>query len=253
MDHCEIVKIRNLSLFYGKFQALKNVNVSINENEVTSFIGSSGCGKSTCLRSINRMNDLYDNCRVEGKVLVDGQDVYDKEVDVTLLRKQIGMVFQRPNLFRMSIFDNISYGPRSHGIRKKAALEEIVESVLKSVYLWDKVKDRLHSSALDLSGGQQQRLCIARALAVKPRILLMDEPTSALDPSSTLKIEDLILNLKKKYTVVIVTHNMQQAARISDSTAFFKDGKLIEQDDTYTFFNNPNDKQIEDYINGRSE
>ncbi len=253
MEHCEIVKIRDLSLFYGDFQALKNVNVSIKENEVTSFIGSSGCGKSTCLRSINRMNDLYDNCRVEGEVLVDNQDVYDKDVDVTLLRKQVGMVFQRPNLFRMSIFDNISYGPRSHGIRKKAVLEEIVESVLKSVYLWDKMKDRLHSSALDLSGGQQQRLCIARALAVKPKILLMDEPTSALDPSSTLKIEDLILNLKKKYTVVMVTHNMQQAARISDSTAFFKDGELIEQDDTYTFFNNPNDKQIEDYINGRSE
>lgn len=253
MDHSDIVQIKNLSLFYGKFQALKNVNLAISEHEVTSFIGPSGCGKSTCLRSINRMNDLYDNCRIEGKVLVSGQDIYANDVDVTLLRKQIGMVFQRPNLFRMSIFDNIAYGPRAHGIRKESVLMEIVESVLKSVYLWDKIKDRLHRSALDLSGGQQQRLCIARSLAVKPEILLMDEPTSALDPSSTLKIEDLILNLKKNYTVVIVTHNMQQAARISDSTAFFREGELIEQDDTYTFFNNPKDKYIEDYINGRAD
>ena len=249
MDSQDIIEIKNLSLFYDQFQALKNININIKANEVTSFIGSSGCGKSTCLRTINRMNDIYDSCRIEGKVLVDGKNIYDNDIDVTLMRK----VFQRPNLFRMSIFDNISYGPRAHGIRKISKLKEIAEKVLKSVYLWENVKDRIFSSALELSGGQQQRLCIARALAVRPKILLMDEPTSALDPSSTLKIEDLILTLRKKYTVVIVTHNMQQAARISDSTAFFQNGELIECDDTYTFFNNPKDKRIEDYINGRAE
>ena len=253
MEDLEKIRIENLNLFYGKFQALKNINIKIKSNEITSFIGSSGCGKSTCLRTINRMNDLYGNCRIEGKVFIENQDIYAPEVDVTRLRKNVGMVFQRPNLFRMSIFDNIAYGPRAHGTKKISKLSEIVENSLRSVGLWETIKDRLQASALDLSGGQQQRLCIARAIAVCPKILLMDEPTSALDPHSTLKIEDLVLNLRKKYTIIIVTHNMQQAARISDSTAFFQKGELIEHDETYMFFNNPRDKRIEDYINGRSD
>ena len=244
------IEIKDLDLFYGNYQALKKVNINIKEHEITAFIGPSGCGKSTCLRTINRMNDFY-NCKIKGKVLMDGKNVYDPDVDVTSLRKEVGMVFQRPNLFPMSIYDNISYGPKVHGIRKRAQLDEIVESSLKAVFLWDNVKDRLKKSAIDLSGGQQQRLCIARAIAVHPKILLMDEPTSALDPVSTLKIEDLVYSLKDKYTVIIVTHNMQQAARLSNSTAFFLEGELIEHDDTYTFFNNPSDKRIDDYVTGR--
>ena len=244
------IEIRNLDLFYGNYQALKNINVGIKENEITAFIGPSGCGKSTCLRTINRMNDFY-NCKITGDVLIDGENIYDSDIDVTSLRKEVGMVFQRPNPFPMSIYENIAYGPKVHGIRKKSELDEIVETSLRSVFLWDNVKDRLKKNAMDLSGGQQQRLCIARAIAVFPKILLMDEPTSALDPVSTLKIEDLVFNLKKQYTVVIVTHNMQQAARLSDSTAFFMEGELIECDDTYTFFNNPKDKRIDDYVTGR--
>ena len=244
------IEIKNLDLFYGKYQALKNVNIGIKENEITAFIGPSGCGKSTCLRTINRMNDFY-NCKITGEVLIDGENIYDPDIDVTSLRKEVGMVFQKPNPFPMSIYENIAYGPKVHGIKKKSELDEIVESSLRSVFLWDNVKDRLKKSAIDLSGGQQQRLCIARAIAVFPKILLMDEPTSALDPVSTLKIEDLVYKLKEKYTVVIVTHNMQQAARLSDSTAFFMEGELIECDDTYTFFNNPKDKRIDDYVTGR--
>lgn len=244
------IEIRNLDLFYGNYQALKNINVGIKENEITAFIGPSGCGKSTCLRTINRMNDFY-NCKITGDVLIDGENIYDSDIDVTSLRKEVGMVFQRPNPFPMSIYENIAYGPKVHGIRKKSELDEIVETSLRSVFLWDNVKDRLKKNAMDLSGGQQQRLCIARAIAVFPKILLMDEPTSALDPVSTLKIEDLVFKLKKQYTVVIVTHNMQQAARLSDSTAFFMEGELIECDDTYTFFNNPKDKRIDDYVTGR--
>lgn len=244
------IEIKDLDLFYGNYQALKKVNINIKENEITAFIGPSGCGKSTCLRTINRMNDFY-KCKISGKVLIDRKNIYDPDVDVTSLRKEVGMVFQRPNLFPMSIYDNISYGPKVHGIRKRSRLDEIVESSLKAVFLWDNVKDRLKKNAIDLSGGQQQRLCIARAIAVHPKILLMDEPTSALDPVSTLKIEDLVYSLKDKYTVVIVTHNMQQAARLSNSTAFFLEGELIEHDDTYTFFNNPSDKRIDDYVTGR--
>ena len=244
------IEIKDLDLFYGNYQALKKVNINIKEHEITAFIGPSGCGKSTCLRTINRMNDFY-KCKISGQVLMDGKNIYDSDVDVTSLRKEVGMVFQRPNLFPMSIYDNISYGPKVHGIRKREKLDEIVESSLKAVFLWDNVKDRLKKSAIDLSGGQQQRLCIARAIAVHPKILLMDEPTSALDPVSTLKIEDLVYSLKDEYTVVIVTHNMQQAARLSNSTAFFLEGELIEHDDTYTFFNNPSDKRIDDYVTGR--
>ena len=244
------IEIKDLDLFYGNYQALKKVNINIKEHEITAFIGPSGCGKSTCLRTINRMNDFY-KCKISGQVLMDGKNIYDPDVDVTSLRKEVGMVFQRPNLFPMSIYDNISYGPKVHGIRKREQLDEIVESSLKAVFLWDNVKDRLKKSAIDLSGGQQQRLCIARAIAVHPKILLMDEPTSALDPVSTLKIEDLVYSLKDDYTVVIVTHNMQQAARLSNSTAFFLEGELIEHDDTYTFFNNPSDKRIDDYVTGR--
>ena len=248
----EKIEIVDLDLFYGKFQALKKVNLKIPENQVTSFIGPSGCGKSTCLRSINRLNDLY-SCRISGEVLLDGENIYAPGINVTQLRKRIGMIFQRPNPFAMSIYDNIAYGPRVHGIKKRSELDEIVETTLKSVFLWENVKDNFRKkSAMQLSGGQQQRLCIARAIAITPEVLLMDEPTSALDPVATLKIEDLIYELKKKYTVVIVTHNMQQAARISDNTAFFKNGELIECDDTYTFFNNPKSKMIDDYITGRS-
>lgn len=247
-----VIEIKNLDLFYGKFQALKKINANIQRNKITAFIGPSGCGKSTCLRCINRMNDLY-NCRINGEILIDKKNIYDPQTDTTKLRKDVGMVFQRPNLFQMSIYDNITYGPRAHGIKKRSELDSIVEFALKSVYLWHEVSEKLHSNALSLSGGQQQRLCIARAIAVFPKILLMDEPTSALDPVSTLKIEDLAYNLRDKYTVVLVTHNMQQAARLSDSVAFFLKGELIEHDDTYTFFNNPKDRRIELYVNGRLE
>ena len=244
------IEIVDLDLFYGTYQALKKININIKENEITAFIGQSGCGKSTCLRTINRMNDFY-NCKISGEVLIDGENIYNPDIDVTSLRKEVGMVFQRPNPFPMSIYDNIAYGPKVHGIKKKEKLNEIVEKSLKDVFLWDSVKDVLNKNAMDLSGGQQQRLCIARAIAVNPKVILMDEPTSALDPVSTLKIEDLICKLKEMYTVVIVTHNMQQAARLSSTTAFFMNGELIEYDDTYTFFNNPKDKRIDDYVTGR--
>ena len=244
------IEIVDLDLFYGTYQALKKININIKENEITAFIGPSGCGKSTCLRTINRMNDFY-NCKISGEVLIDGENIYNPYIDVTSLRKEVGMVFQRPNPFPMSIYDNIAYGPKVHGIKKKEKLNEIVEKSLKDVFLWDSVKDVLNKNAMDLSGGQQQRLCIARAIAVNPKVILMDEPTSALDPVSTLKIEDLICKLKEMYTVVIVTHNMQQAARLSSTTAFFMNGELIEYDDTYTFFNNPKDKRIDDYVTGR--
>lgn len=245
------VDISHLELYYGDFHALKDVNIKINENQVTAFIGPSGCGKSTCLKTINRMNDLIPGCRISGQVLIDGQDIYDSRTNLNLLRKRAGMVFQKPNPFPMSIYDNIAYGPKVHGIKNKNKLNEIVEASLKGVALWDEVKDRLKKPALGMSGGQQQRLCIARAIAVEPDILLMDEPTSALDPLSTLKIEDLIKELRVKYTVIIVTHNMQQAARISDNTAFFLAGKIIEYNKTSHIFKNPNDKRTEDYITGR--
>lgn len=245
------IEIEHLNLFYGEFQALKDVNLSIAENEITAFIGPSGCGKSTCIKTLNRMNDLVADCRVEGKISIDEEDIYARECDVTLLRKRAGMVFQKPNPFPMSIYDNIAYGPRVHGLKKKADLDERVESALRSAALWDEVKDRLKGSALGISGGQQQRLCIARALAVEPDILLMDEPTSALDPISTLKIEDLMYDLKKKYTVIIVTHNMQQAVRISDKTAFFLMGEVIEFGTTIDVFNEPKQKKTEDYVTGR--
>lgn len=245
------ISIKNLDLYYGEFQALKSVSMEIPEHQVTSFIGPSGCGKSTCIKTLNRMNDLVDGCKITGEVLVDGEDIYDPKTDVTLLRKKAGMVFQKPNPFPMSVYDNIAYGPRVHGVRGKARLDELVEQSLRDSALWDEVKDRLKKSALGLSGGQQQRLCIARALAVQPEILLMDEPTSALDPISTLKIEDLMSDLKGKYTVVIVTHNMQQAARISDRTAFFLLGEIVEYDSTDRMFSTPTDKRTEDYITGR--
>ncbi|NLT11640.1 MAG: phosphate ABC transporter ATP-binding protein [Clostridiaceae bacterium] len=245
------IKIHNLDLYYGDFQALKNVNIDIASNEITAFIGPSGCGKSTCIKSINRMNDLVFNCRITGEILIEDCDVYDRSCDVTALRKRAGMVFQKPNPFPMSIYDNIAYGPRVHGIKNKSDLDAIVEKSLRDAALWDEVKDRLKRSALGISGGQQQRLCIARALAVEPDILLMDEPTSALDPISTLKIEDLMYDLKKKYTVVIVTHNMQQAVRISDKTAFFLMGEVIEYSNTIDIFNNPVNKKTEEYVTGR--
>ena len=245
------ISVENLNLHYGENHALKNVNMEIKENAITAFIGPSGCGKSTFLRCLNRMNDLVDGCRVEGKVILDGEDIYDKRVDTTLLRKKVGMVFQQPNPFPMSIYDNIAYGPRLHGIKNKKELDEIVERSLQGAAIFEEVKDRLHKSALGLSGGQQQRLCIARALAVSPEVLLMDEPTSALDPISTLKIEELMETLKKKYTVVIVTHNMQQAARVSDDTAFFLVGEVVEKNATSEIFARPQDKRTEDYITGR--
>ena len=245
------ITVRDLNLYYGENHALKDVNMNIRENCVTAFIGPSGCGKSTFLKTLNRMNDLVDGCRVEGKVIMDGEDIYDKRVDTTLLRKKVGMVFQQPNPFPMSIYDNIAYGPRLHGIKNKKELDEIVERSLQGAAIFEEVKDRLHKSALGLSGGQQQRLCIARALAVSPEVLLMDEPTSALDPISTLKIEELMETLKKKYTVVIVTHNMQQAARVSDDTAFFLVGEVIEKNATSEIFARPQDKRTEDYITGR--
>lgn len=245
------ISVENLNLHYGENHALKDVNMEIADHAITAFIGPSGCGKSTFLRCLNRMNDLVDGCRVEGKVILDGEDIYDKRVDTTLLRKKVGMVFQQPNPFPMSIYDNIAYGPRLHGIKNKKELDEIVERSLQSAAIFEEVKDRLHKSALGLSGGQQQRLCIARALAVSPEVLLMDEPTSALDPISTLKIEELMETLKKKYTVVIVTHNMQQAARVSDDTAFFLVGEVIEKNATSEIFARPQDKRTEDYITGR--
>lgn len=245
------ITVESLNLHYGENHALKNVNMEIADHAITAFIGPSGCGKSTFLRCLNRMNDLVDGCRVEGKVILDGEDIYDKRVDTTLLRKKVGMVFQQPNPFPMSIYDNIAYGPRLHGIKNKKELDEIVDRSLQGAAIFEEVKDRLHKSALGLSGGQQQRLCIARALAVSPEVLLMDEPTSALDPISTLKIEELMETLKKKYTVVIVTHNMQQAARVSDDTAFFLVGEVIEKNATSEIFARPQDKRTEDYITGR--
>ena len=242
--------IENLELFYGDFKALKNINLHIQEKEITAFIGPSGCGKSTLLKTLNRMNDLVAGCRITGSVRLDNEDIYGK-MDVNKLRKRVGMVFQKPNPFPMSIFGNIAYGPRTHGIHSKSKLNEIVEKSLKDVAIWDEVKDRLNKSALGLSGGQQQRLCIARALAVEPEVILMDEPTSALDPISTSKIEDLAVELKEKYTIIMVTHNMQQAARISDKTAFFLLGDMVEFNDTEKLFSMPEDKRTEDYITGR--
>ncbi len=242
--------ITNLNLYYGSFQALKNVNLGIGEKEITAFIGPSGCGKSTLLKTLNRMNDLVEGCRIEGQITLDGEDVY-KGMDPNVLRKRVGMVFQKPNPFPMSIYDNIAFGPRTHGVQRRALLDEIVERSLRAAAIWDELKDRLKKNALGLSGGQQQRLCIARALAVGPEVLLMDEPTSALDPISTSKIEDLAVQLKENYTIVMVTHNMQQAARISDKTAFFLLGEVIEYGETETLFSLPSDQRTEDYITGR--
>ena len=245
------VKVENLNLYYGENHALKDVNMDIQENAVTAFIGPSGCGKSTFLKTLNRMNDLVDGVRIDGKVLLDGEDIYDPSVDTTILRKKVGMVFQQPNPFPMSIYDNIAYGPRVHGIRDKKRLDQIVEESLRGAAIFGEVKDRLKKSAMGLSGGQQQRICIARALAVQPEVLLMDEPTSALDPISTAKIEELMEDLKKKYTVIVVTHNMQQATRVSDQTAFFLVGEMVEFGDTKQIFSYPQDKRTEDYITGR--
>ena len=244
------IVIENLDLWYGDFQALKQINLNLPQNEITAFIGPSGCGKSTLLKSLNRMNDLVEGCRLEGKIALDGEDIYGK-MDVNLLRKRVGMVFQKPNPFPMSVYDNIAYGPRTHGVHSKARLDEIVERSLRDAAIWDELHDRLKKSALGLSGGQQQRLCIARALAVQPEVLLMDEPTSALDPISTSKIEELAQTLKKDYTIIMVTHNMQQAARISDKTAFFLLGEVIEYGDTEQLFSVPKDRRTEDYITGR--
>ena len=246
----EKLATENLNLFYGSFQALQNVNIKIPAREITAFIGPSGCGKSTLIKTLNRMNDLVEGCRIEGKVLLDGIDIYGS-MDTNQLRKRVGMVFQKPNPFPISVYDNIAYGPRTHGVRGKAKLDDVVERCLKDAAIWDEVKDRLKKSALGLSGGQQQRLCIARALAVDPEVLLMDEPTSALDPISTAKIEELVMEIKNSYTIVIVTHNMQQAVRISDETAFFLMGEIIEFGDTDRLFSNPKDKRTEDYITGR--
>ena len=244
------ISVRHLDLYYGDFHALKDIQLDIKEREITAFIGPSGCGKSTLLKSLNRMNDLVANCRITGNVLLDDEDIY-QDLDVNILRKKVGMVFQKPNPFPMSIYDNIAYGPRTHGIHSKAKLDEIVEMSLKNAAIWDEVKDRLGKSALGMSGGQQQRLCIARALAIEPDILLMDEPTSALDPISTAKIEDLVIELKKKYTIAIVTHNMQQAVRISDQTAFFLMGEVVEKGVTSQIFSMPKDERTEKYITGR--
>lgn len=242
--------IDDIDLYYGDFQALKSIQLEIPANEITAFIGPSGCGKSTLLKSLNRMNDLVEGCRIEGSIRLDSEDIYG-DMDVNLLRKRVGMVFQKPNPFPMSVYDNVAFGPRTHGVRSKLKLDEIVEQSLRSAAIWEELKDRLKKSALGLSGGQQQRLCIARALAVQPEVLLMDEPTSALDPISTSKIEDLALELKKQYTIIMVTHNMQQAARISDRTAFFLLGEVVEFSDTDTLFSMPKDKRTEDYITGR--
>ena len=242
--------IHDMNLHYGSFHALKDVQLEIAPHEITAFIGPSGCGKSTLLKSLNRMNDLVEGCRIDGQVLLDGEDIYG-DMDVNLLGKRVGMVFQKPNPFPMSIYDNVAFGPRTHGIRSRVKLDELVEQSLRSAAIWDEVKDRLHKSAFGLSGGQQQRLCIARALAVKPEVLLMDEPTSALDPISTLKIEDLATELKKDYTIIMVTHNMQQATRISDKTAFFLLGEVVEFGVTDQIFSMPKDQRTEDYITGR--
>jgi phosphate transport system ATP-binding protein len=242
--------IDKLNLFYGDFRALKDISLKIAANEITAFIGPSGCGKSTLLKSLNRMNDLIEGCRITGTVLLDGSDIY-RDTDINLLRKRVGMVFQKPNPFPMSVYDNIAFGPRTHGVRSKSELDDIVEQSLKNAAIWDEIRDRLKKSALGLSGGQQQRLCIARALAVQPEVLLMDEPTSALDPISTSKIEELVAELKKDYTIIMVTHNMQQATRVSDKTAFFLHGEIIEYKDTEVLFSLPEDKRTEDYITGR--
>ena len=242
--------IHDMDLYYNTFHALKNINLELPEHQVSAFIGPSGCGKSTLLKSLNRMNDLVEGCKITGEILLDGEDIYG-DMDVNLLRKRVGMVFQKANPFPMSIYDNIAYGPRTHGIRSKAKLDEIVESSLRDAAIWDEVKDRLNKSALGMSGGQQQRLCIARALAVQPEVLLMDEPTSALDPISTSKVEDLVMSLKNDYTIIIVTHNMQQATRVSDRTAFFLLGEVVEYAETEKLFSNPQDKRTEDYISGR--
>jgi phosphate transport system ATP-binding protein len=246
----EKITIEHLNLYYGSFQALKDVNLRITEKEITAFIGPSGCGKSTLIKAINRMNDLVEGCRIEGDVLLDGENIYGS-MDTNMLRKRVGMVFQKPNPFPLSIYDNIAYGPRTHGVRGRAKLDDIVEQSLRDAAIWEEVKDRLKKPALGLSGGQQQRLCIARALAVEPEVLLMDEPTSALDPISTAKIEELAMELKSNYTIVIVTHNMQQAVRISDKTAFFLLGEVIEYSDTDRIFSKPKDQRTEDYITGR--
>lgn len=243
--------VQNMDLYYGSFHALKNVNLNIASGEITAFIGPSGCGKSTFLKSLNRMNDLVEGCKITGDIRLMGEDIYDKRMDVSLLRRRVGMVFQKPNPFPMSVYDNIAYGPRTHGIKKKAELDEIVEKSLRDAAIWDELKDRLKKSALGLSGGQQQRLCIARALAVKPEVILMDEPTSALDPISTSKIEDLVMDIKKDYTIVMVTHNMQQAVRVSDTTVFFLLGEIVESGATGQMFSMPKDKRTEDYITGR--
>ena len=243
-------EIKDLNLYYGDYHALKNINMDLAENEITAFIGPSGCGKSTFLKCLNRMNDLVEGCKITGSVTLDGEDIYGN-MDVNKLRKRVGMVFQNPNPFPMSVYDNIAYGPRTHGIRNKKVLDEIVERSLRNAAIWDELKDRLKKSALGLSGGQQQRLCIARALAVEPEVILMDEPTSALDPISTSKIEDLVIDLKNKYTIIMVTHNMQQATRVSDKTAFFLLGDMIEYGDTEELFSKPKDKRTEDYITGR--
>jgi len=246
--------VENLNLYYGSFQALKNININIQKNLITAFIGPSGCGKSTFLKTLNRMNDLVEGCKITGNILLDGKDIYSNgngHIDVNLLRKRVGMVFQKPNPFPMSIYDNIAFGPRTHGIKSKNKLDEIVETSLRGGAIWDEVKDRLNKNALELSGGQQQRICIARALAVNPEVILLDEPTSALDPISTSKIEDLVGELKDKYTIIMVTHNMQQATRVSDKTAFFLNGEIIEYDDTDDIFSKPRDKRTEDYITGR--
>ena len=244
------IKIENVDLFYGDFQALKNVNMNIKENEITAFIGPSGCGKSTLLKSLNRMNDLIEGVKITGRILLDDVDIY-KDMDATVLRRRVGMVFQKPNPFPMSIYENVAYGPKTHGVKGKAQLDEIVEKSLRSAAMWDEVKDRLKKSALGLSGGQQQRLCIARAFSVNPEVILLDEPTSALDPISTMKIEDLLVEIKKDYTIIIVTHNMQQATRISDKTAFFLHGEIIEFDETERLFSMPKNIKTEDYITGR--
>ncbi len=244
------IEIKDVNLFYNDFHALKGINLDISANEITAFIGPSGCGKSTLLKSLNRMNDLVEGCKISGRMLLDGEDIYG-DMDVNLLRKRVGMVFQKPNPFPMSIYDNIAFGPRTHGVKAKAKLDEIVEKSLRDAAIWEEVKDRLKKSALGLSGGQQQRLCIARALAVCPEVLLMDEPTSALDPISTAKIEDLVLELKKQYTIVMVTHNMQQATRVSDKTVFFLLGEVVEAAPTERLFSLPRDKRTEDYITGR--
>ena len=243
--------VQNMDLYYGSFHALKNVNLNLASGEITAFIGPSGCGKSTFLKSLNRMNDLVEGCKITGDIRLMGEDIYDKRMDVSLLRRRVGMVFQKPNPFPMSVYDNIAYGPRTHGMRKKAELDEIVEKSLRDAAIWDELKDRLKKSALGLSGGQQQRLCIARALAVRPEVILMAEPTSALDPISTSKIEDLVMDIKKDYTIVMVTHNMQQAVRVSDTTVFFLLGEIVESGVTGQMFSMPKDKRTEDYITGR--